>query len=117
MKISYSEGVNRIAAERQRQIEKEGWSAEHDNDHQIGELADAALTYTAVASCQASRSIAYTLKFIASIRSEREGIPWPWGWNWFKPSDDPIRNLEKAGALIAAEIDRILRARGHSNER
>lgn len=31
---------------------------------------------------------------------------------WWKPSRDPIRDLEKAGALIAAEIDRHLRARG-----
>jgi hypothetical protein len=30
---------------------------------------------------------------------------------WWKPSTDPIRNLERAGALIAAEIDRLERAR------
>ncbi len=36
---------------------------------------------------------------------------WPWGKSWWKPSDDPIRDLEKAGALIAAEIDRRLRLR------
>jgi hypothetical protein len=37
--------------------------------------------------------------------------PWPpsWSYNWWKPSDDPIRNLVKAGALIAAEIDRLQR--------
>ena len=33
---------------------------------------------------------------------------WPWGQAWWKPSTDPIRNLVKAGALIAAEIDRLL---------
>ena len=35
---------------------------------------------------------------------------WPWDMKWWKPSDeDPIRNLVKAGALIAAEIDRLQR--------
>jgi hypothetical protein len=35
---------------------------------------------------------------------------WPWEQpDWWKPSDNPIRNLEKAGALIAAEIDRLIR--------
>ena len=28
---------------------------------------------------------------------------------WWKPSIDPVRNLAKAGALIAAEIDRLQR--------
>jgi len=32
---------------------------------------------------------------------------WPWGSEWWKPSKDPIRDLVKAGALIAAEIDRL----------
>jgi hypothetical protein len=37
---------------------------------------------------------------------------WPWGTSWFKPSGDDIRDLVKAGALIAAEIDRLQRADG-----
>jgi hypothetical protein len=34
---------------------------------------------------------------------------WPWDWRFWKPSVDPIRDLVKAGALIAAEIDRLQR--------
>ena len=35
---------------------------------------------------------------------------WPWDRKWWKPTpDNRIRELEKAGALIAAEIDRLLR--------
>lgn len=30
---------------------------------------------------------------------------WPWGAGWWKPSE-PKRMLVKAGALVAAEIDR-----------
>ena len=34
---------------------------------------------------------------------------WPWDRSW-KPSADPIRNLGRARALSAAEIDRLTRA-------
>lgn len=33
---------------------------------------------------------------------------WPWGTQSFKPTNS-IRDLTKAGALIAAEIDRLQR--------
>lgn len=36
--------------------------------------------------------------------------PWPWDADAWKPTQDPIRQLVKAGALIAAEIDRRQRA-------
>lgn len=38
-------GAERISRERQRQIEVEGWTAEHDNAHPNGELAKAAACY------------------------------------------------------------------------
>lgn len=92
-----------IARERRRQIEVEGWSEANDDDHLEGELATAARCYLQVAEMQAKHG--------------REAIPvhyeWPWTRVWWKPSDDPIRNLEKAGALMAAEIDRLKRARVH----
>jgi hypothetical protein len=34
---------------------------------------------------------------------------WPWDNKYWKPSEDKVRNLVKAGALIAAEIDRLQR--------
>jgi hypothetical protein len=40
-----SEGVNRIAAERQRQVDDEGWTPEHDDTHTQGELAGMASWY------------------------------------------------------------------------
>lgn len=83
-----SNGIERIAAERQRQIEKEGWTPEHDRiEHGGWELRDAAVAYL-----------------------EQDGKYWPWDGG-FKPTpNDRIRELEKAGALIAAEIDRLLEA-------
>jgi gamma-glutamylcyclotransferase (GGCT)/AIG2-like uncharacterized protein YtfP len=39
---------------------------------------------------------------------------WPWDESAFKPSpDNRIKELTKAGALIAAEIDRLLRIEQH----
>lgn len=88
-----SAGVARIAAERQRQLDAEGYRDEHDDDHVGGELARAAAVY-AIPPRHRDPSI--------------KSYIWP-GWR-FKPSADRIRELEKAGALIAAEIDRLERA-------
>ena len=84
-------GVERIAAERRRQIEEEGWAPEHDVAHSNGSLAEAA-------ACYASHE----------YRGGSKLPPpnWPWGGHWWKPGDR-LRELTKAGALIAAEIDRI----------
>lgn len=87
-------GVARIAAERARQILVEGWSIEHDRKHGLTELAGAACCYT-----------------LATLETDIDPLLvaglWPWAIDWWKPST-PVRNLEKAGALIAAEIDRLV---------
>jgi len=90
-------GVELIAAERARQIAMEGWTPEHDDNHDNAELADAARCYIRQSSCPE--------KF---TRGQSPFI-WPWEACWWKPSPDPVRNLVKAGALIAAEIDRLQR--------
>ena len=43
-------------------------------------------------------------------------IDWPWEDNAWKPSGDPVWNLVKAGALIAAEIDRLARAKAKESK-
>lgn len=89
MENDLSIGARLIAAERQRQIEVEGWTAEHDAEHDHGELARAAAAY-----------------------AMQSPMLFPWDDTWWKPVPaDRIRELEKAGALIAAEIDRLLRLR------
>ena len=94
-------GAELITAERQRQIDVEGWTAQHDDGHSRGELAQVAEHYIDVAEVQRAGL------------SDWKRIPfgWPWDEEWWKPSDDPTRNLVKAGALIAAEIDRLQRKR------
>lgn len=89
-----SRGVKLIAAERQRQVQEEGWTPEHDDEHAGGQLAVAGAVY--------------------AFPHAPTGVPsiWPFQTWWWKPTpDDRVRELVKAGALIAAEIDRLLRER------
>ena len=90
-------GVELIHAERQRQITSEGWTAAHDDEHAEGDLIRAAI-------CYADNARPWKYRFgVARI------TVWPWDIKWMKLTGGPIRNLVKAGALIAAEIDRIQR--------
>jgi len=87
------DGATRIADERRRVLESEGFDLAHDLSYKRGELVYAGLSYLKEAV-------------------DMDGIfSWPFPTEWWKPSDDPVRNLEKAGQFIAAEIDRILAAR------
>ena len=95
-------GIELIAQERHRQIDIEGWTPEHDDEHGMAELGLAALSYVSVAASQ--------VRMKGMCVKERLPTYWPWKGFW-KPSPDPVRNLVKAGALIAAEIDRIQRSK------
>jgi hypothetical protein len=87
-------GSELIAEERKRQIEEEGFAVKHDSQHTNGELSRAGAIY----ALSADERDAF---FVAD--------PWPWDLHWFKPTpNDRIRELTKAGALIAAAIDVIL---------
>ncbi len=84
-----------LLAERLRQVDDEGWSPEHDDQHAVGELA-------AAAAC-------YITNVCEGGDPEGEGRPpfgWPWSHDWWKPTN-PRRDLVKAGALILAEIERL----------
>lgn len=91
-------GHQLIAAERRRQVRSEHWLAYHDDRHKNQELAKAASRYI-----RANTSPDVSLG------------EWPWEESWFKPSPDAIRNLVKAGALLAAEIDRLQRLKKHDH--
>lgn len=78
-------GVELITAERARQVDAEGWSAGHDDLHSCGELVNAA---------------------VALINLDEDF--WPWGLDTWKPKSR-VSDLVRAGALIAAEIDRLQR--------
>lgn len=102
-----STGVEAIAAERQRQIDQEGWSIAHDNAHTDGSLAQAAACYALEHS-----TMTYRTEYGYAERGEGDiyDVPtlWPRSWHpryWKRK--DRRRDLVRAGALIAAEIDRL----------
>lgn len=84
-----------VLAERRRQIEVEGWTSEHDDQHRKNDLAAAGMSYA----------------MAAAIGPRNGEIWWPWDRKWFKPSS-PRKMLVKAGALIIAAIERIDRDEG-----
>lgn len=93
-------GITLIKEERERQQLVEGWGPSHDDQHQSGELNDAAICYAYAAAKQARGEAGQAyLKLLEE--SGNLPLPWPWESEWWKPSDDPVRNLVKAGALIA----------------
>lgn len=85
-----SPALSDIIAERQRQQSAEGWTPEHDDKYQLRELTWAAMSY-------AGNSIS---------PYAHAPFAWPWQHVWWKPTN-PRRDLVKAAALIAAEIERI----------
>lgn len=92
-------GVQLISDERARQQYEEGHTSIHDDKHNDGDLVRAAMAYL-----QADDT---------DLRQNREGFTaawafWPWAREWWKPKDR-LSNLIRAGALIAAEIDRLQR--------
>lgn len=91
-------GVVLIEAERKRQIQAEGFHPVHDRLHRDDTLALAAAAYAMPAHVREHKARYTSL------------IPkwWPWRDEDWKPTpDDRVRELVKAGALIAAEIDRL----------
>ena len=99
-------GIELITEERLRQIEKEGWTKEHDSEHTDESLS-------CVASCYAlpgDERIYYG--------DVSENYPTSWDKKYWKPAncefstddnytEERIKELIKAGALVAAEIDRL----------
>lgn len=110
-------GAEMIAAERERQTSKLGWTAGHDDQHDNGELALAAVCYATPVPLYERKERAASVAFMD---------PWPWEqWEDHRaygavanhiltdpnslPSERRIKDLVRAGALIAAEIDRLIR--------
>ena len=100
-------GAELIAAERERQITIEGYTPKSDDRviHGIGDIAVAAACY----------AIPSYIRDVTPLGDKtRPIISWLWPWRkelWKPTPNDRIKELTKAGALLAAEIDRLIRAR------
>ncbi len=82
-----------IAEKHRTNREHKSYTPEHDDEHVAGELIDAA--------------ISFLMHDLTGIKNAKDW--WPFEEEEWKPSDDPIRNLVAAGALIVAEIERLQR--------
>lgn len=110
-------GVELIAAERTRQVEEEEWTPEHDDGHTDGAMVKAAVAY-AMAPTRLYVKEEYQMATAFSDVFPRrwhdksmeltETVEEP-GRAPYDRVTDPIGLLVKAGALIAAEIDRLQR--------
>jgi hypothetical protein len=87
-----------VVAERERQVNAEGWEPGHDDAYEPGVLAKAGAGYA---------------RWVAADADTRAAHPAPWDWplpaEWWKPKGD-LRDLVRGAALIAAEADRLVRA-------
>lgn len=90
---SRSAGANLIRAERHRQITEEGYSKDNDKRYIHDELIDATVAYLLQSKSNSD-------EFDVLVNW------WPWEKKYWKPSKNITTNLKKAGALVAAEIDR-----------
>jgi hypothetical protein len=88
-----------IAEERQRQINEEGWTREHDSVHAGGDLSLAAACYAAH-PCDL-----YTMEEYYNGVHYKKLIPF--GEYEIDEKKSELRKLIIAGALIVAEIDRL----------
>jgi hypothetical protein len=103
LKLDSFDTLTIIGMERDRQLQDLGYDEDHDDNHTRAQLAMAAATY---AMPEEERI------WIGRLEAP---VTWPMGWE-FQPApmppstEDRIRELVKAGALIVAEIDRLRRA-------
>lgn len=97
MRCATYNALQEIEHERLRQESDEGWTPEHDDSHEGGDLAHAAAAY------------AMGKMAIVNIGGERTRL-WPWEDAYWKDGDTRRRQLVKAGALIVAELERLERA-------
>ena len=98
-------GIELIAEERQRQIDVEGYSEQHDSQHDLVEFIYAAIAYAESAKVDANSEGLDISNFELMRRKIEMGRFYPWG-DSFKPTSC-LKDLIKAGALIAAAIDRL----------
>lgn len=98
-----SRAAGDVLDERNRQIEAEGWTPQHDDQHAAGELSQAAADYAA----NASFALSHGKHLLGStVTKGAPPLSWPWARKWWKPKT-VRRDLVRAAALILAEIERL----------
>ncbi len=99
----WTRAVTSVVAERQRQIKAEGYTAEHDDKHDSGELAGAAACYARHVN---ARSWVFLQDRFDAYRNEPVPNAWPLDAASWKPRS-PREDMVMATALGLAEIERM----------
>lgn len=103
--------VGMISQERDRQVDAEGWSAEHDDQHWDCDLLKAAMCYIWSSRMHdmapGEAMPLWTPTDPCGERGSQEWpVPaWPWEGKWWKPKSSR-RDLIRAAALIIAHLER-----------
>lgn len=92
--IRTKKAIDAFTLARARQVVNHGLTSSNDDAYEEGQLAKAAACY--------------------SFGAEYPGVSWSWPWSfdWWKPAQDNEpqnrkRDIEKAGALLLAEWERL----------
>lgn len=99
-----SEAFALVETERERQISK-GFDIKHDDSYNLGELAGAAASYALACTPLVGEPDLYT------VAGDGKSMPvtWPWDHKYWQPESEK-ENLVKAGALIMAQLEKVIRA-------
>ena len=109
-----TEATDMIVAERKRQVTEEGFTAEHDDGH-ADQLIRAAKCYAEAGRFLVRHPHPSVFAYRdAPVDADTGEAYWPWHPSYWKPTGDPVRDLVKAGALIAAAIDSLISERDDS---
>lgn len=98
-----------VLAERQRQINVEGYTPKQDDRNRPGDLASAAACYVLNAATWLRHPNASRADYVGL--SPINWTNWPWDEEGWKPKNERI-DLIRAAALILAELERMDRAHG-----
>ena len=97
--MNTKQAIDLVLEERLRQVEEEGWTGEHDDEHVGGQLAMAA-------ACYATWPNRLAVRFGDGPMDTLDA--WPWDVEWDKRDKyDQQRRLVIAAALIVAELERV----------
>ena len=108
-----SAGALALCQERERQITQKGFTAQHDHLQPLFGFVQAALYYTECGFfAYRHRNDSDCIERMVSdnLRSKDIRNKWPFVWDKAhrKPSNNAIFNFTKAGALLAATIDKLM---------
>lgn len=110
--------IEDVKSERNRQVQKEGWTFDHDDSHTDNSLVMAAISYAAPVAIKAKGHVPCGCRSVECEHWEGRVEAWldPWPWEASLKRKDRRYDLVRAAALIVAEIERIDRRTAREEE-